>query len=284
MPLAIHMQKMKKTDLKGMENHLARKGKCSTNPDINPKGDKMCWPDTGPKGMYQRIKARIDSLNLKRLRKDAVFVNSFVVTAGNEEMENLTKDQQIRFFTEAFSWFTKRYGAENIAYAVIHFDEKTPHLHIGIIPITQDKLSSREVFNRNELRLIQDELAKEIGVRYGFERGKEGSTAKHIDTARFKEMEAKKSLLAAENKLSAIQEEVTRLQKFLEALKEQIAQNEIMANQRTTAVLGQLKAVLKQVQPSTAKQFVMSVAHELGLEVSEPKREVLRNTQKNFSR
>lgn len=283
--MAIHMTKLKKSDLKGIENHLGRKGKCSTNPDINPDGEKMSWEGLRSDGMYQRIKARIDSLNLKRLRKDAVHVNAFIVSAGNDEMQKLTKDEQIQFFQDTMEWFWKRYGGKNIAYAVIHFDEKTPHLHIGVIPITQNKLSARDVFNRNELRLIQNDLPKDVGLKYGFERGEEGSTAKHIDTARYKEKEAKENLLAAEKELSAIQEEIAYQQKVLKALNEKIAHNEIQAevsfDQKATAVLGQLRDVLRQVQTSTSKQFLKSVAREFGLEVNEPKKEVFHNIQRD---
>lgn len=43
-------------------------------------------------------------------------------------------------------------------YATVHLDEKTPHMHFGIVPITQDgRLSAKEVIgNKKALTEFQD--------------------------------------------------------------------------------------------------------------------------------
>ena len=53
-------------------------------------------------------------------------------------------------------------------------DESTPHMHLGIVPMQDGKLSSKAMFDREELKKIQDELPqymKEQG--FELERGQE---------------------------------------------------------------------------------------------------------------
>ena len=41
---------------------------------------------------------------------------------------------------------------QNIAYASVHMDESTPHMHLGIVPMQDGKLSSKAMFDREELK------------------------------------------------------------------------------------------------------------------------------------
>lgn len=45
----------------------------------------------------------------------------------------------------------KEYGAENILYVTVHMDEKTPHMHFGVVPITEDgRLSVKEILGNKK--------------------------------------------------------------------------------------------------------------------------------------
>lgn len=75
--------------------------------------------------------------------------------------------------------------------ATVHMDETTPHLHIGVMPITQDgRLSAKAIFTKTEMKAIQTEFARDVGEKYGLERGVEGSERTHLSEARFKEQKA----------------------------------------------------------------------------------------------
>src|SRR5699024_11785069 len=78
-------------------------------------------------------------------------------------------------------------GKQNIAYATVHNDEQTPHMHLGVVPMRDGKLQGKNVFNRQELLWLQDKFPEHM-KKQGFElkRGERGSDRKHIETAKFK--------------------------------------------------------------------------------------------------
>ena len=106
-------------------------------------------------------------------------------------MEALGVDRQRKFFEDSVKWFSDRYGADRILNATVHMDETTPHLHVGVVPITQDgRLSAKAIFTKTEMKAIQTEFARDVGEKYGLERGVEGSERTHLSEARFKEKKA----------------------------------------------------------------------------------------------
>lgn len=143
------------------------------------------------------INDRIKSLNLSaKPRKDAVVMNSFVLGSDNEFFSSLHPWDKQEFFKDCYEFFAKRYGEENIISAVVHNDETTPHMHLNLVPITTDgRLCSKELFNKQQLRDLQTDFYESVGKKYGLERGKEGSQAKHLSTTEFK---AKKIIEQAE--------------------------------------------------------------------------------------
>ena len=52
--------------------------------------------------------------------------------------------------------------------------ESTPHMHLGIVPMRDGKLSSKAMFDREELKKIQDELPQYLNEQgFELERGQE---------------------------------------------------------------------------------------------------------------
>ena len=81
---------------------------------------------------------------------------------------------------------------ENIFSAVVHLDEKTPHMHLGVVPITKDgRLSAKEIIgNRVQLTKWQDDFFKHMVKSFpDIERGESASRTgrKHIPTRVFKQ-------------------------------------------------------------------------------------------------
>ena len=155
------------------------------NPQIDLSRTHCNYHTVYPKSSYMGyINERISALPLKRkVRSDAVLLCSFIVGSDRNFFMGLTPSEQHRFFEEATEYFTEKYGRENIISAVVHVDETTPHLHLNLIPIAGDKLSAKELFTRSSLRELQTDFHEKFGKRWGLERGKPGSQAKHIDTA-----------------------------------------------------------------------------------------------------
>ena len=141
---------------------------------------------TPPQSYLDFINERIASLNLKRkVRSDAIYMNTFVLSSGHEFFEDMPLDRQEEFFEDCVKFFADKYGAENIISAVVHMDETTPHLHLSLVPITGGKLCSKDLFSPKKLSLLQTELAEFVGKKWGLKRGKIGSTARHVEAAEY---------------------------------------------------------------------------------------------------
>lgn len=75
----------------------------------------------------------------------------------------------------------------------MHLDETTPHMHLNLIPITPDgRLCSKDLFDKPKLQQLQTDFYEAVGKKYGLQRSKEGSQAKHLSTAEYKLKKLKK--------------------------------------------------------------------------------------------
>ena len=83
-----------------------------------------------------------------------------IITASPEFFNGKSKKEVQTYFTEAVAFMEKKIGKRNIFSAVVHMDEKTPHLHLCFTPITEDgRLSAKEILgNRAQLSQWQDEF------------------------------------------------------------------------------------------------------------------------------
>lgn len=189
----VHMMKIKSGAVGGIQSHNNREHEPKTNPDVDMSRSEDNY-DLIPCDNYKRsIKEKLSNLveSSRAIRKDAVVVCNFIVTSDNETMDALGADRQREFFQDSVKWFSDRYGADRVLNATVHMDETTPHLHIGVMPITRDgRLSAKAIFTKTEMKAIQTEFARDVGENYGLERGVEGSERTHLSEARFKEQKA----------------------------------------------------------------------------------------------
>ena len=179
------MQKVKSAGLKGMQFHNQRERESRTNEDIDRERTHENYDLQNDKNINynERVKDIIDSqkTGTRKTRKDAVLVNELLVTSDRDFFEQLDPGEQKRFFEESYKLFSERYGKQNIAYATVHNDEQTPHMHLGVVPMRDGKLQGKNVFNRQELLWLQDKFPEHM-KKQGFElkRGERGSDRKHF--------------------------------------------------------------------------------------------------------
>ena len=208
---AVHVQKIQGQGLGGIRNHMLRTGESRTNPDIDHARSSQNWSVDSMTAAHleRRINARIKSLNLKnKPRRDAVRLVTVLVTASKEAMEAMGQENARAYLTDAARWLSERFGRENAMYAIVHEDESTPHLHFGFVPVTSDgKLAAKRILTPNSLRALQTAFARDVGARYGLERGEEGNTKrKHIETARYKAEHAKNEATLAKKEATQAEE------------------------------------------------------------------------------
>lgn len=222
------MQKMKSGNLGGAYRHNERIFENHSNKDIDPEKTHLNYEltDRDRSIPYDRqIKQYINDnkVSKRALRKDAVLCNEWIITSDKAFFENMSPDQIKNFFETAKNFFAERYGNSNIAYAMVHLDESTPHMHLGLVPMQNGKLSSKSLFgSRDQLKEIQEAFPKYLNEHgYNLQRGESDSKKKHLETAEFKEKQ--RLLDDTDKKIVDKTEELKQLEKEKDALLDDIA-------------------------------------------------------------
>ena len=222
------MQKMKSGNLGGAYRHNERIFENHSNKDIDPEKTHLNYEltDRDRSIPYDRqIKQYINDnkISKRALRKDAVLCNEWIITSDKAFFENMSPEQIKNFFETAKNFFAERYGNSNIAYAMVHLDESTPHMHLGLVPMQNGKLSSKSLFgSRDQLKEIQEAFPKYLNEHgYNLQRGESDSKKKHLETAEFKEKQ--RLLDDTDKKIVDKTEKLKQLEKEKDALLDDIA-------------------------------------------------------------
>ena len=266
----VHMMKIKSGAIGGIQSHNNREHEPKTNPDVDMSRSEDNYDLVLCSNYKKSIKEKLSNLvkSNRAIRKDAVVVCNFIVTSDSATMEALGADRQREFFEDSVKWFSNRYGADRILNATVHMDETTPHLHIGVVPITQDgRLSAKAIFTKTEMKAIQTEFARDVGEKYGLERGVEGSERTHLSEARFKEKKALEMAneygeIAQElqtvtdnckQELSTMQEKRDALQAEIERLEEAKNRADQIMQQRISEAKSELSVVETAIKEKTTE-------------------------------
>ncbi|RDF87396.1 hypothetical protein DQM23_13680 [Lacticaseibacillus paracasei] len=194
--LAAHMQKFKIGNLGGLQRHDERTLQRHSNPDIDVSKSSDNFSVLPlerldlKRSLHKQVQETIadERVSSRAVRKDAVVLTEWVISSDSTFFERLSRDETKRFFTDAYQWFANHFGADHIPYATVHMDETTPHMHMGIIPLTNGRLSAKSIFNREALRFIQADLPQKLNEKgWNIERGERGSKRKHLSVERYKE-------------------------------------------------------------------------------------------------
>ena len=140
-------------------HHERTKDSYASNPDIDLSRTAQNFHLGTPRWSYeQEIKHRIQTAGC-RVRKDSVkFVDTLVTVSP--EFAKAHEAEMPEYFRRAFDFLKERVGEENIFSAVVHMDEKTPHMHLCFVPLTRDKrLSAKEILgNKKSMIRWQDDF------------------------------------------------------------------------------------------------------------------------------
>ena len=140
-------------------HHERTKEFYASNPDIDKSRTVQNYYLIAPRWSYeQEIRHRLRMAGC-RVRKDSVkFVDTLVTVSP--EFAKAHESEMPEYFNRAFDFLKERVGEENIISAVVHMDEKTPHLHLCFVPLTKDKrLSAKEILgNKKSMIRWQDDF------------------------------------------------------------------------------------------------------------------------------
>jgi len=173
-------------------HHERTKEKYASNPDIDTERSRDNFHIIQPEASYRReADSRIEAAGCKT-RKDSVRFVDTLITASPDFFEGRPWEDIKAFFQTAVDFLSKRIGRHNIFSAVVHMDERTPHMHLCFTPITEDgRLSAKEIIgNRTQLTKWQDAFFEHMVRQYpDIERGESASETgrRHIPTRVFKQ-------------------------------------------------------------------------------------------------
>ena len=189
----LRFAKYKGPEIGHIESHNERtKEKYASNPDIDTTRSHLNFHLVTPERKYRAESEKQIAEAGCRTRSDSVRVVEALVTASPELFKDKKKSEVKAYFTEALDFIQKYQSKETIITAVVHMDEKTPHMHICFVPLTEDKrLSAKEIVgNKKKLTWWQDEFWKHMVKKYpDLERGESVSETgrTHIPPRLFKE-------------------------------------------------------------------------------------------------
>ena len=242
----LHLEKAKGTDSR-MSAHIERtvhpKNADRTRTHLNR--ELVQFPE-GVRNRTQAIAHRIETAGIRRkVSANQVKAIRILLTGSNKDMKQMEAEGRIEdWCNDSLKWIRETYGEQNLVSAVLHMDEKTPHIHATVIPIVtgerrkagqeeqngekkyrkknpQDvRLCADDVMARHRLKHYQDTYAQAMN-KYGLQRGVDGSLAKHISTMQYYKqlVEQQDSLQENIENLLGLEEEAM---KKLKQVKEEI--------------------------------------------------------------
>ena len=185
--------KYKGPEIGRIEAHNERtKETYASNPDIDTSRSKQNFHLIAPQRKY-RVEAEKQIAEAQcRVRSDSVRVVETLITASPDFFQGKQLPEIKAFFEDALAFIQAHQAKETIISAVVHMDEKTPHMHLSFIPLTADKrLSAKDIVgNKKKLTWWQDEFWKHMVKKYpNLERGESASETgrTHIPPRLFKE-------------------------------------------------------------------------------------------------
>lgn len=286
--LVARMEKMKSDNLVGCGNHNLRLTKGHSNPDIDVELSYLNYDLIGVTNSYKvDIEKYINEnkSSSRAIRKDAVLINEWIITSDKPFFDKLNPEETKKYFETAVDYFGEKFGRDNIRYAQVHLDERTPHMHMGIVPFTQDwKLSAKTVFGKETLKKIQDELPRYLQERgFDIERGRENSEAKHLDTAEFKELQKDLEKITSEvenldKEKSAVVAEASKVKQELNDLKEKL---------KVTKELSMGVSELEKIEENSKKTMFskdLVISKEQFEEIKEGYKELAGNYHQEYSK
>lgn len=218
----------------------------------------------GTEAIYQRYTERMSQLKCMN-RDDVKVLGQWVWTAPTD----LPRDQIQPLFREITRFFAEKHGMKNIAYAYVHMDEHTPHLHLGIIPAVpikdakegrpKEKVCAKEVFTKKYLETIHSDLQIYVSEKLGYEVNLLNGASLGVDG------------IVAYKKAKELGKAVGKLEKTIEVLDQTITEKKAEID-RLDGVIAEKKAEadgliheISEIHIPTKKQLEKEIAEKKGI-------------------
>lgn len=190
----LRFAKYKGPEISNIEAHNERtKEEYASNPDIDKSRSYLNFHLLEPERKYRAGAERQIKDAACRTRSDSVRLVEVLVTATPDFFKGKKKAEIKAYFQEALDFIREYQEPKTIISAVVHMDEKTPHMHLSFVPLTEDgRLCAKEIVgNKKKLTQWQDRFWEHMVKKYpDLERGESASETgrDHIPPRVFKEM------------------------------------------------------------------------------------------------
>lgn len=177
-------------------------------------------PSTGKAKMLtiqQAVNRRIEEAGITKVRSNQNTCIEIIFSGSPETMCAMSPEQVNAWANDTLAWAQSRWGYENVVSATLHCDEKTPHMHVIVVPIvqgqsrrsaskermdaamgvdtrkyktdtTRNRLCANEVYTKPLLYGYHTSYAETVGEKYGLSRGVRaelGSYKKHTSSIEY---------------------------------------------------------------------------------------------------
>ena len=284
----LRFAKYKGPEIGQIEAHNERtKESYASNPDIDTNRSKLNFNLLSPPPKY-RVEAERQIREAGcRTRKDSVRLVETLITASPEFFLGKSHQEIRGYFERALEFMKTKQDPNTFISAVVHMDEKTPHMHLCFVPITEDgRLSAKDIVgNKKKLTQWQDEYWSYMVKKYpDLERGESASETgrTHLPPRIFKQatrmhrLEQKlKELLSSINPMNAkrIREEILKiLEEYIPGVAELMTKTKAL-KKAEKELLGEIAVLKKEANSSKP-----SVQRLLELEKKVQEQEELQRT------
>ena len=164
----LRFHKYKGPEIGQIEAHNERtKEKYASNPDIDPARKHLNYNLLPPPPKYRAEAERQIREAGCRTRKDSVRLVETLITASSEFFQGKSQQEIRAYFVRALEFMKSKQNPDTIISAVVHMDEKTPHMHLCFVPLTEDgRLSAKDILgNKKKLTQWQDEYWSYMGKK-----------------------------------------------------------------------------------------------------------------------
>ena len=244
--VVLHMEKAHGSD-SGTTSHIERsiipKNADPTRTHLNRR--LIEYPDR-VKDRSAAIQRRLEEAGLTRkVGSNQVRAIRINVSATHEDMERIQREGRLNeWCADNLRYFADTFGKENIVAAHLHMDEKTPHMHVTLVPIVKGerkrrkreeqakkryrkkpadsvRLCADDIMSRLKLKSYQDSYAAAM-AKYGLQRGIDGSEARHVSTQQYyrdikrQTKELKAEVVELQEQKDTAREELTRTKKEIQ--------------------------------------------------------------------
>lgn len=211
-----HINKLGKKDLRAVAGHNQRIDPCAYADTSKTKNNVVMYGDVDiQQGVLQRIHDTGVEIKDGATKNNQSVVACEIVIQCSPEFFRENKfdygvydEKKTKLWAKDVTEFLKKKYGDNLIRVDLHLDEATPHIHGIFTPIIEKQRKKRmgkkqkeagkkpefytvttlhaDSFNQKKhYHGLQDELAKEVGKKWGLERGIRGSRAKQQSLKEF---------------------------------------------------------------------------------------------------